>query len=277
MQALTPWCRILFAVGFLFVAKVSASAATFAGVPLLPGGVRHIAVPLNAQEQAYSSEGGNVGPARAVAVVAVPPDFNPTKSWPVVVVFSSSDGARRNGDDLVDFYREAALREGCVLIAGDGPQPPRLDSAAWRAAMTLAVIDALHRSFPGSDKWPMICAGFSGGAKRAAFIAPLLAKSGCRITGIFLTGIGEDRLSDGYRQFAPGSHFLQTPVFISSGRDDFVAPLNQQLEVKLAVVKTGFTRVRHESFRGKHSIKLSHFVEALRWFRSGSSIGPPRK
>jgi len=76
--------------------------------------------------------------------------------------------------------------------------------------MTLAALDALHRSFPGSNKWPVACAGYSGGAKRAGLLTPLLALSGCRITGLFLTGINVDRLSDGYRQFKPGSGFLRT-------------------------------------------------------------------
>src|SRR5438046_10425425 len=39
------------------------------------------------------------------------------------------------------------LAEGWGLLAGDGPQHARNDTAAWRGAMTLAAIDALHRSF----------------------------------------------------------------------------------------------------------------------------------
>lgn len=245
----------------------NAFATNFAGVPLRPGVTLRVAVPLSEPERNYASEGGNIAPRHAVAIVAVPSGFDPQKPCPIVVVFSSSDEARQNGDDLVDFYREPALRGGWLVIAGDGPQRPRLDNAAWRAAMTMAAIDALHRSFPGSETWPMICAGFSGGAKRAGFIAPLLANNRNRITGIFLTGIGEDRLSDGYRKFSPGAAFLRTPVFISSGRDDFVAPLNQQLEAKLSMMKTGFSRLRQETFLGKHAVKLSHFIDALRWFR----------
>lgn len=248
-------------------AMATAWATTFPGQPVSAGNTLRVAQPLSTQERSYASEGGNVPPSSAVVVIATPPGFDPARPWPVVVVFSSSDGARQNGEDLNDFYRDAAFREGCLLIAGDGPRQPHLDNAAWRAAMTLAAIDALHHTFKGSEKWPLICAGFSGGAKRAAFIAPLLARIGCRVVGLFLTGIGEDRLSDGYRKFQPGVAFLRTPIFISSGRDDFVAPLNQQLEVKLSILKTGFTRVRHDTFPGRHAVKLAHFVDALRWFR----------
>jgi predicted esterase len=112
-------------------------------------------------------------------------------------------------------------------------------------------------------------AGFSGGGKRAGTVAPLLARAGLRLNGIFLTGINEERLTTGYRQFRPGVKFLQTPVFISSGRDDQVAPLAEQSAIKQKLEQAGFTRVRQEIFPNKHVVKRSHVREALRWFRSG--------
>ena len=144
---------------------------------------------------------------------------------------------------------------------------PRTDTSGWRAGMTLAALDALHRGFPGSNKWPVACAGYSGGAKRAGLLTPLLALSGCRIIGLFLTGINVDRLSDGYRQFKPGSGFLRTPIFVSSGANDNVATSPQQWQVKLSMERTGFSRVRLETFPQGHNVKLAHVREALRWFR----------
>ena len=140
-------------------------------------------------------------------MLATPSNFDPRKSWPVLVVCSTSDFKRQNRDDLVDFYRRVGLAEGWVLLAGDGPQPARNDTGAWRGAMTLAAIDALHRSFPGSDKWPIACAGFSGGGKGVGLVAPLLAKNGSRVAGIYITGANEDRLSDGYARVRPGKGF----------------------------------------------------------------------
>ncbi len=146
-------------------------------------------------------------PPNAVAVLATPANFDPRKSWPVLVVCSTSDNKRQNRDDLVEFYRRIGIAEGWVLLAGDGPQPARNDTAAWRGAMTLAAVDALHRSFPGSDRWPIACAGFSGGGKGVGVVAPLLAKNGSRVVGIYITGANEDRLSEGYRRVAPGAEF----------------------------------------------------------------------
>ena len=113
-----------------------------------------------------------------------------------------------------------------MLLAGDGPQHARNDTVAWRGAMTLAAIDALHHSFPGSEKWPIACAGFSGGGKGVGFIAPLLARSGCRIIGIYMTGANEEHLSDGYTKIQPGADFLNTPIYISAGRDDRIATVD---------------------------------------------------
>ena len=242
------------------------SSVVFAGVPVKPGDVLRAEVPLSAQEQSYVSEGGNAVPPHAVAVLAVPPGFTPQKSWPVLIPLATSDFKRQNSDDLRDFYRDSAVAEGWIVLAGDGPTPAPHDSAGWRAGTTLAALDALHRSFPGSTKWPVAVAGFSGGAKRAGTIAPLLSLAGCRLVGIFLTGINEDRLSEGYRTLKPGSAFLQTPVFLSSGQEDQVARLAQQQGVKQSLERTGFTRVRQDVFPHGHAVSRSQLRLALRWF-----------
>jgi hypothetical protein len=263
--------RVIVALGVISIFPLAATAESpmkFAGVPFSPGSTVRANVPLSAQEKSFAAEGGNAVPGNALAVLAVPPDFDPRKNWPVLVVFSTSDSHRQNRDDLAEFYRSLALAEGWVLLAGDGPQPARFDIAAWRAAMTLAAVDALHRSFTGSEKWPVACAGFSGGARSAGFISPLLARFDCHIIGIYLTGVNEDHLSDGYRKFQPGAGFLATPIFISSGRDDKIATLDQQYAVMGSIKRSRFQRVRVEIFHGGHEVNRVETVAALRWFRS---------
>src|SRR6266404_5569853 len=176
-------------------AEAAEASFRFAGVPFSPGSAVRANVPLSAEEKSYSGQGGNPLPPNAVAVLATPANFDPRKSWPVLVPCSTSDFKRQNRNDLVQFYRRVGLAEGWVLLAGDGPQNARNDIAAWRGAMTLAAIHALHRSFPGSEKWPIACAGFSGGGKAVGYIAPLLAKNGCRVIGVYMTGANQDHLS----------------------------------------------------------------------------------
>lgn len=254
-----------------FAARTFSAGLSFAGVPLTPGASLRVNVPLSELEKSYVSEGGNAVPSHTVAVLAVPRGFDPNKTWPVLVVFSSSDHEHQNRDDLVSIYRPTALSEGWVLLAGDGPEPaPRLDSSGWRAGRMLAALDALNRSFPGSKKWPIACAGQSGGAKRASYLAPLLAVGGYRIAGIFLEGINEERITQGYRRFKPGSSFLRTPIFLSSGVRDTVATLEQQTAVKNAMQRAGFENIRHKTFPYGHVVLYTHVQEALRWFREGS-------
>src|SRR6266498_4343849 len=220
--------RLFSVFGFILLLHADSLAATagsltFGGVAFSPGSTVQANVPLSAQEKSLAAQGGNVVPPNAVAVLATPPNFDPRKSWPVLVICSTSDFKRQNRNDLVQFYRSVGLHEGWVLLAGDGPQHARNDTAAWRAAMTLAAIDALHRSFAGSEKWPMACAGFSGGAKGAGSIVPLLARRGCRIIGIYLTGVNQDYLRGGFARSQPGADFLSTPIYVSAGHDDRIA------------------------------------------------------
>lgn len=239
----------------------------FGGVPFSPGSTVQANVPLSALEKSYAGQGGNPVPANAVAVLATPANFDPTKSWPVLVICSTSDFKRQNRDDLADFYRRVGLAEGWVLLAGDGPQHARNDNVAWREAMTLAAIDALRRSFAGSEKWPIACAGFSGGGKGVGYVAPFLAKNGCRVIGIYITGANEDHLSDGYARLQPGPGFLNTPIYVSAGRDDRIATIEQQYNVAGSIKRTGFQRIRIGTFHGGHEVNDAQTSIALHWFR----------
>ncbi len=260
----------LFALSLFALGQIAGAAepvGKFAGVSVVPGGTVRANVPMSQLEKEYASEGGNTLPPAAVAVLAVPRGFNPAKIWPVLVVLSTDDFKRKNRDDLADFYRATALAEGWVVLAGDGPKYPAHGTSGWRAGMTLAAVDALHRSFPGSENWPVACAGYSGGAKQTGLLAPLLSVAGCKIIGLYLTGINVDRLSDGYRQFQPGSRFLHTPVFISAGLRDKIATPQEQRNVQRSIKNAGFDRVRLENFPEGHVVKRAHIQEALRWFR----------
>ena len=264
--------QLLSLAGLILVVHAGPALAAgeslkFAGTAFSPGSTVKANVGLSAQEKSLAGQGGNVVPPNAVAVLATPANFDPRKSWPVLIPCSTSDFKRQNRDDLVQFYRTVGLAEGWVLLAGDGPQHARNDTAAWRLAMTLAAIDALHRSFAGSEKWPMACAGFSGGAKGAGSIAPVLARNGCRVTGLYLTGVNQDYLSPGYARSQPGADFLSTPIYVSAGHDDRIATLEQQYDVVGSIKRTGFNRVRIGTFRGGHEVNDAQTSIALRWFR----------
>lgn len=259
--------RLTLVVGLTAVLAVAAAPFQYGQVSFWPGSTVTANVPLNAQEKSLAAQAGNIIPPNAVAVLATPRDFDPQRTWPVLVICSTSDNKRQNRDDLTEFYRRVALPEGWVVLAGDGPQRPRHDTATWRCAMTLAAVDALRRSFPGAEKWPVACAGFSGGAKCIGYVAPLLAKNGCHLIGIFMTGVNEDHLSDASKTIRPGANFFNTPIYVSAGRDDGIATIEQQYNVAGTIKRTGFKRVRIGTFRGGHEANDAQTSIALRWFR----------
>jgi hypothetical protein len=266
--------RVLLLISFVLILNVistfgvgAAASLKFGGVAFSPGSTVQANVPLSALAKSYAGQGGNPVPPYAVAVLATPVNFDPTKSWPVVIPCSTSDFKRQNRSDLTQFYQRVGLAEGWILLAGDGPQYPKNDNVAWRESMTLAAIDALHRSFPGSEKWPLACAGMSGGGKGVGYVAPFLARNGCRITGIYITGANEDHLSDGYAKLQPGPNFLNTPIYVSAGHEDRIATLEQQYAVVGSIKRTGFKRIRIGTFRGGHEVNDAQTSIALHWFR----------
>ena len=283
-------------VSLALTRPASSAGSSFEGVALTPGGTVRVSVPLSDLEKSYVAEGGNAVPPYTVATLAVPRGFDPNRTWPVLIVFSSSDHRYPNWFDMMRFYREPAFAEGWVLLTGDGPKPaPRADSTGWRAGHTLAALDALKRSFPGSKQWPIAVAGQSGGSKRASYLAPLLAVAGYRISGVFLEGITQEKMppppepsgvtnswvtgypqvsgegiTEGYRRFQPGRSFLRTPIFLSTGLFDKIATPDQQTAVAESMRRAGFTNIRHVTFRSGHTVLPAHLIEALRWFRKGS-------
>lgn len=267
---------LLGLVAFLLLGlptKTPAQEPLFQGVAVQPGQTISVPVPLSSEQKAFAAIGGNQVPPNALAVLAVPPGFDPRKTWPVLIVFSTSDFQRQNRGDI-PFYIKEALSEGWLILAADGPERPRDDSTGWRAAMTLAALDALHRGFPGSNKWPVACAGISGGAKRACLIAPLLAIKGNRVAGLYLAGVNENLLTEGIRKFHPGPGFLSTKIFVTSGQRDRIATPEQTLRVRNSFLASGFRQVRLETFPEGHNVKRPLTRAALRWFHSSSSSAP---
>jgi hypothetical protein len=269
LKRLIVFGQIVVILNVIATSGASATQASlnFAGTSVSPGSTVRANVPLSAQERSLAAQGGNPVPPYAVAVMATPANFDAGKSWPVLVICSTSDSKRQNRDDLLDFYRRIGLAEGWVSLAGDGPQPAKNDNVAWREAMTMAAVDALRRSFPGSQKWPMACAGFSGGGKGVGYVAPFLARNSCRIVGIYITGANEDHLSDGYARLQPGPAFLNTPIYVAAGRDDRIATVEQQYNVAGSIKRTGFQRIRIGTFHGGHEANDAQTSIALHWFR----------
>src|SRR5438128_6960207 len=145
------WLVVTLNVGLMLSANAAESSLKFAGIPFSPGSTVRANVPLNAQEKSYAGQGGNPVPQSAVAVLATPVNFDPRRSWPVLVPCSTSDFKRQNRDDLVQFYRRLGLAEGWVLLAGDGPQYARNDTVGGSGESTLGSIGSFNYVCGGAE------------------------------------------------------------------------------------------------------------------------------
>src|SRR5436190_9623434 len=245
----------------------SAGAATLAGQQIQPGGKFEIHFPVSKYFQDIAAQAGNPRPETGRAVVTLPPGFDPSHPWPILIVTSTSDFDRTSAMD-VDWYRRPATAAGWIVLGPDAAIKPRIDSTQWRLGLLGAALEAIRKEWPQSAKWPAAFAGFSGGSKRSGVLGVMLARSGSvRVCGFFLSGINEDRLGEAYRTYHPGSGFLEVPVWLSSGSSDPIATPQAHNLVKASLDRTGFKRVRLEQFGGGHQLKLSEVRRALQWFR----------
>jgi hypothetical protein len=259
--------RLLF-VGLIWHLSVEVSAAaSLAGQQVQPGGKILIQFPVSKYFQDIASQGGNPRPDTGRAVLAFPAGFDPSRTWPILIVTSTSDFNRTSVMDA-DWYRAPATAEGWVVLGADATIRPRIDSTQWRLGLLAAALESIRKEWPQSSRWPVAFAGFSGGSKRSGILGPMLAKTGSvRVCGFFLSGINEDRLSEGYKTYQPGRGFLEVPVWLSSGANDTVATPQAHNLVKASLERTGFKRVRLEQFGGGHQLKMSDVRRALQWFR----------
>ena len=258
-------CALMLAVSFFSFSITD--AATLAGHQVPSGGTLDFQFPVNKFFQDYAAQGGNPRPTTGRALIMFPKGFDPARSWPILIVTSTTDLGRTSPMDA-PWYRDAAMTEGWVVLATDATIHPREDSLSWRLAILTAGLQMIRENWPQSAQWPMAFAGYSGGAKRCGILAAMLDKENkIRICGFFLGGINSDRLSAAYNDYHPPGDFLNVPVWISSGMQDQIAPPGAQEAVFYSLKRTGFKQVRLEHFFGGHSLKRPEIQRALHWFR----------
>jgi predicted esterase len=242
-------------------------AASLLGHEIVPGHTADIQFPVDEYFQNYAAEGGNPKPATGRMVFTAPKNFDPSRAWPILIVTSTTDANRTSPMDS-KWYEIPATREGWIVLATDATIRAKQDSTNWRLGLTAAALEDIHREWPQSKNWPIAFGGFSGGAKRSCFRAAMLAKTGTlRICGLYLTGINDDQLTPAYEEFQPPPDFLNTPIWITCGTYDQIAPLAKVEAVQTSMRHTGFKQIPLGIFPGRHEIAPAEVQRALRWFR----------
>jgi dienelactone hydrolase len=249
----------------------STNTPSAASLSPTPGEILRLEVPLSEKRRAEAAKDGNSRLAHAKMAIAVPQNFDPQKSWPVLVI--SNTEAYSNIDSMQQF-KQAALDEGWVIMAADAVEAEKNKEGGSRWPTIAAAFDYITGAWPAAKDWLVATGGMSGGAKNSAFLAADLAREHHRMIGMLMMGCNQDMASVAFHKSAPPA-FLGVPIFLSSGTSDTIASPGQHEAVKNSLKATGFQKVRLESHAGGHDIFQPHINEALRWFTAEANKSAP--
>lgn len=244
----------------------SATPGTNAPYKIPENRILEFAVPLSATAKIAVANSKNPPVDFAKVAIAVPPGFDPEIPTTILLVGGTSDG---DGSSIrpMQAYTNIALRLGCIVVAADGPygKPPN-DNPPWRWAMISSLFDHIHKVWPKSQRWPVVCAGISGGGKWSGVVGAILAQKGYNLIGVFMGGVNQDFASEAAKLYEPAVRYKKAPIYLSSGSDDKIATPQQHLEVKESLLSHGFEKVRLETFKGGHALSEGELRKALNWF-----------
>jgi predicted esterase len=215
---------------------------------------------------------------RVELAVAFPERFDPTREHPILITQVTSDRARSNIDEL-GAYAPTALASGYVALTAQGipwPNTERSHTLAHRYASVRAALRWLASEVPQSERWPIVLAGFSGGAKISQVLAFSLTLEGRRVAGVFLGGCNEDHSRLLLGEFPEvKERFSQMAFFLSVGEEDRIAPPAAVREVADHLRRSGVERLELLVHRGGHRLDPQTLSVALRWLRAQTGPQPP--
>jgi len=189
---------------------------------------------------------------------------NLSRPCPLVIVSVPSGGAAIRS---IAAYTNVALSEGWAVFAADGPKVTvEQDSIQYGWGMLSSALEQFTATWPQVKRWPVACAGFSGGAKRSGAVAAALAAANWRVIGIFMGGANEDIATLGLRLYHPPPALKGVTIFLSNGNQDPIANGELGSKVHASLTSSGFTMVRRETYDGAHRLHAEHVRQALQWF-----------
>ncbi|MEJ1973384.1 MAG: hypothetical protein WDM96_13265 [Lacunisphaera sp.] len=237
---------------------------------LRPGEVVEFAAPLDAELRRFASTTEQPSEfTEALGAVAVPKDFSPDREWPVLLVSATSDPGYNSSRQLLRQFAAPALAAGWIVIAADPPRDVEAaaDTDQLRYALLAAALNRLQAEWPASRAGRAPSADFPAAPKRSAILGAFSTLLGHPPIGFYQAGCNQAVLR--FVLTLPGlprSQFLATPVFLSSGRQDPIAPSDVMQTVADDLARAGFGAVKLERFGGGHEVNVPHIEEALRWF-----------
>lgn len=206
---------------------------------------------------------------RVELAVAIPRELDRAQPHPILVTQVPADA--RSNVAALSAYVPAALEQGYVALTGQAtPWPERgRDTVLHRYASMRAALRWLSVEIPGSERWPIVLAGFSGGAKMSQALAFSLMLEQRHVAGVFLGGCNEDHSRVLLGEFpSVREPFSRIAYYLSAGRDDRVAPPDAVRAVADSLRAAGAGAVELSVHAGEHRLDERDLSRALRWFHT---------
>jgi predicted esterase len=233
--------------------------------------IRRVEVPTAPLERAALAQVSSLRADRVELGVAFPPSFDPSEEHPILITQVTADRFRSNLAEL-GAYAPTALEQGYVVLTAQGipwPDDPDDDTLLHRYASVRAALRWLAREVPRSESWPIVLAGFSGGAKISQVLAFSLTLEQRRVAGVFLGGCNEDHSRVLLAEYPSVRHsFSRIAFFLSAGKDDRIAPLSSVRAVAEHLRGSGVQRLELSEHPGEHRLDPRDLERALRWFQT---------
>jgi predicted esterase len=208
---------------------------------------------------------------RVELALAVPASFDAARPHPILITQVTAGNHRTNIEGL-EQYAATALAQGYVVLTAQGlpwNEGDQSHTLMHRYASVRAALSWLDREIPHSSSWPIVLAGFSGGAKIIQVLAVSLTLEQRRVAGLFLGGCNESHAGVLLAQYpAIQPRFAQIAFFLSAGKDDRIAPLSAVRTVAQQLRDSGVEHLELSVHAGGHRLDLSDLSRALSWFRT---------
>lgn len=261
------------AVAAFTLCACATSAGMLPAPPRRPD-LRHLQAPTVPVEQTALAEMPATRSDAVELAVAFPEHFDPAREYPILITQVTSNPGRSNVAE-VEAYAPTARALGYVVLTAQAIPWPTIDQSdtlAQRYASVRAALRWLAREVPASERWPIVLAGFSGGAKISQVLAFSLSLEGRRVAGMYLGGCNEDHSRVLLAEFPTVKERLsQMAIYLSVGEEDRIAPPSAVREVADHLRRSGVQHVELSVHRGGHRLDPRELSKALRWLRARAS------
>jgi predicted esterase len=236
-----------------------------------PAALRQVEVDTVPMERAALAELPALSSDRVQLAVAFPDALDPTQDHPILITQVTADHYRPNVLEIGE-YAPTALAQGYVVLTAQGipwPESEKSDTLLHRYVTVRAALRWLEGEIPASKDWPIVLAGFSGGAKIVQVLAVSLTLEQHRVAGVFLGGCNEDHSRLLLAQYpSVRERFSQIAFFLSAGEDDRIAPPPIMGSVAEQLRRSGVQHLELSVHPGGHRLDTRDLSRALSWFRT---------